>query len=270
MTNLDQAVVLVSGASGGFGQEFTKQLLAANSYLVLSDRDSSTLSPLSNAIGSEIATGKILAVIEADLATSAGCLSLYEQVKSQDISVDILINNAGIALFGRIDEIPPSEWEKLMQVNLLTPMYLSSLFAADMIARQHGHIVNMSSVAGLKGVAGLSHYNASKFGLRGFSEGLRWELKPHQVKVSTVYPFFSRTPILNSPGYGSLAKGMQRDYLKGIATEPEMVIKNIIRGIRQDKQQIFPDFPSKVIDLTSRYSPWLLAVLTNFLDSKMK
>jgi short-subunit dehydrogenase len=205
MTQLNEAVVLITGAAGGFGQELTRQLLAANSHLILTDRDAAGLQANVTRIQQEVPTGKVLACLAADLSSREGCETLYREAIALGVTIDIVINNAGMGLFGRMDEVPSEHWERLMQINLLAPMRLSALFAADMIARRRGHIVNISSLAGWVATAGLTHYATSKFGLRGFSEGLHQEVKPYNVQVTAVYPFFSRTPILQSPRYGTLA-----------------------------------------------------------------
>ena len=83
-----------------------------------------------------------------------------------------------------------------MQVDLLSPMRLSELFLPQMIERQSGHIVNISSIAGWFGAKGISSYCAAKFGLRGFSEALQADVEEHGIRVSAVYPWFSRTAIL--------------------------------------------------------------------------
>ncbi|KJH69583.1 SDR family NAD(P)-dependent oxidoreductase, partial [Aliterella atlantica] len=161
MTELKDAVVLITGATGGFGQQLTRQLLMAGSRLILTDLDAVVLEQQRAAIGQEISTGEVLACLVADLSTAEGCDLLYKQVQVLNTPIDILINNAGIAVFGRMDEVPPEQWERLMQINLLAPMRLTSLFVADMIARRAGHIVNISSAAGWAAIAGLTHYSTS-------------------------------------------------------------------------------------------------------------
>ena len=254
MTNCNQAVVVLTGATGGFGKELTRQLLQAGSRLILTDLERASLDNLANRVSKEINTGKIITCIESDLSNREGCEQLYHQVKALDIPVDILINNAGMGLFGRMDEVPANKWEQLMQVNLLTPMRLSSLFAADMIDRAQGHIVNISSLAGWIAPAGMAHYSTSKFGLRGFSEGLANELKPHNIKVTAVYPFFSRTPILQSEGYGILAKNAQGlpDYL---VTDPAQVMAKTIKAITRNQLHVFPDKMARGIYILKRYFP---------------
>lgn len=256
MTQLNKAVVLITGAAGGFGTEFTKQLLQANSRLILSDLDRDTLKTKVASISSQITTGEIIDCIAADLSDRDGREDLYNRVKALNIPVDILINNAGIAILGRMDEVPTEKWEQLMQVNLITPMALSALFVGDMIARRQGHIVNISSLAGWVAPAGLAHYSASKFGLRGFSEGLLNEVKAYNVKVTAVYPYFSRTPILNSPGYGTLAKS-NKGFPVELATDPVQVIQKTLKGIIRDRASVFPDATARQVYYLKRYFPRL-------------
>jgi short-subunit dehydrogenase len=147
-----------------------------------------------------------------------------------------------------------------MQVNLLAPMALSALLAKDMIARRQGHIVNISSLAGWVAPKGLAHYSASKFGLRGFSEGLLDEVKAYNVKVTAVYPYFSRTPILNSPQYGTLAQ-TNNSFLARSATDPADIIKETLKAIIRDRPAVFPDATAKQVYFLKRYFPRLLDLL---------
>ena len=256
MTNFRKAVVLLTGATGGFGQELTRQLLQAGSRLILTDLDRDNLNNLAAKISSETTTGEIIACIESDLSNREGCETLYHQVKELNIPIDILINNAGIGLFGRMDEVPCHKWEQLMQVNLMTPMRLSSLFVADMIPRQQGHIVNISSLAGWIAPAGMAHYSSSKFGLRGFSEGLFNEVKAYNIKVTAVYPFFSRTPILQSERYGTLAQNAQ-GFPENLATDPAQVMAKTIKAIARNQLHVFPDKMANSIHILKQYFPRL-------------
>lgn len=269
MTQLNNAVVLITGATGGFGQEFTQQLLRAGSRLILTDRDGEALKRQVAELQSAIATGEVLACLEADLSTAAGCEWLYHQVQTLNIPIDILINNAGIAVFGRMDEVPSEEWERLMQVNLLAPMRLSSRFVADMIARRSGHIVNISSAAGWVATAGLTHYATSKFGLRGFSEGLRAEVEPYNVRVTAVYPFFSRTPILQAKRYGTLAEEVE-ELPDQLITDPAAVISRTIQGIERNQRHVFPDRVADILHRLKRFTPWLLDWKNRSLNRRIR
>jgi len=257
MTDLNDAVVLLTGATGGFGQELTQLLLAAGSRVICTDLDAVQLAHQAETLKHLTTNGELLASIVADLATSKGCQSLFQQITSLGLPVNILINNAGIAMFGRMDETPPDQWELMMQINLLTPMRLSSLFVADMIDRRQGHIVNISSLAGWSTLMGLTHYSASKFGLRGFSEGLGNEVKAFNIKVTAVYPFFSRTPILRSNSYGTLALSSNQ-FPERFATDPHKIMVATLRGIQRNQAEVFPDLTAKVLSRLQRYAPGLV------------
>ncbi|MEM8832034.1 MAG: SDR family NAD(P)-dependent oxidoreductase [Cyanobacteria bacterium P01_G01_bin.19] len=255
MTELNNAVIVLTGATGGFGRELTNQLLQAGSRLILTDISQTGLDEYAAEVSREIDSGKIIACIASDLSSREGCQTLFQEIEALNTPVDILINNAGIALFGRMDEVPADKWERLMEVNLMTPMRLSSLFSAGMIERRKGHIVNISSLAGWISPAGMAHYSSSKFGLRGFSEGLFNEVKPYGVKVTAVYPFFSRTPILQSESFGTLAKDGGGNFPENLATDPAKVMAKTIKAIQKNKLQVFPDRMANTIHILKQYFP---------------
>ncbi|KST63909.1 SDR family NAD(P)-dependent oxidoreductase [Mastigocoleus testarum] len=266
MTKLNDAVILVTGAAGGFGRELTKQLLGKGSRLILTDINLEILKEQVNKIQAEITTGEVIQSFGANLANRTDCETLYQKVKALNIPLDVLINNAGMGLFGRVDEVPVEKWEQLMQVNLIAPIRLSSLFVADMIARQQGHIVNISSMAGWIPRPGIAHYSSSKFGLRGFSEGLFHEMKPHNVKVTAVYPFYSRTPMLNSAKYGTLAESSTK-IPDRLIVEPEEVMAHTIEAIAHERLHVFPDRVGKNIHFFKQNFPLLFDWISNRLGS---
>ena len=255
MTELNRAVVLVTGASGGFGQQFIRQLLAANSRLLLTDLHGDTLRTIAANIADEVGKGEIVDCLESDLSSAAGCTELCDAIEKRGICPDVIINNAGIALSGRLDVVPQDRWETLMEIDLLAPMRICARFMPGMVARGSGHIVNISSIAGWVGAPGLSAYNAAKFGLRGFGEGIQDDLRDFDIKVSTVYPWFSRTPILQSERYGENPPGEVPDEW---VTDPADVVADIIRAIRKNRHHVFPDRMARRIHLLKRYAPFVL------------
>lgn len=257
MTQLKEAVIVVTGASGGFGQQFIRQLLQAQSHLILTDIDETVLFQQVQVIQEEVKTGKVLACWGIDFQQSNSCQVFYERIQSLQISVDILINNAGIALYGRMDELPLEEWKKLMTINLLVPMELSSLLIKDMINRRQGHIVNISSVAGWIAAEGITPYTTSKFGLRGFSEGLFQEVKQYNIKVTVVYPFFSQTPILQSKKFGTLGEG-KKTLPNYLITNPATIIERTLIAIKKDQLHVFPDVFSKILTFIKKYLSFIL------------
>ncbi len=259
MTDLTNKTILITGATGGFGQHFTQQMLAKGAKVILTDYDPDGIDSYAKSVNNQ----HVLGAIASDLSTPEGADQLYEQAQAFG-PVDVLVNNAGIAVMGRHDEVPRDAWDRLMQVNLMAPMRLCALFSPKMIERRSGHIVNISSLAGWVGTQGLSAYVASKHGLRGFSTALHDDLKAHNVNVSAVYPYFSDTPILDSPQYGSFAEQQRQNNLTGV-TKPENVVRNAIKGIEANDLHIFPDKTSKTVVRIQRFAPWLLPVLERSL-----
>lgn len=257
MTQLKAATVLITGAAGGFGQILTRQLLAKGSQLILTDHPSANLSSQLKTLQVGASAGKVIACLDIDLADADGCEALYAAVQQLNIVPDVLINNAGMALIGPMVDLPADRWETMLQVNLLTPMRLSSRFAADMMARGQGHIVDISSLAGWIAVPGLSAYASSKYGLRGFSEGLRHELAPYKVRVTTVYPSFSRTPLLDSPRFGKLAKS-DVTLPPALTTDPNRIMAATVRAVERNQNEVFPDKFALVGHWVKRYFPVVL------------
>ena len=252
MTDLHDKTVLITGAGGGFGRHMVQQFRAAGAKLLLTDISDAALAQVIDDAGSDL-----LGCVATDLATAAGSRAVADLCTASG-APDVLINNAGIAVAGRSDHVPQERWESLMQLNLLAPMRLCSQFVPAMIERGSGHIVNISSVAGWIGARGLSSYCASKFGLRGYGDSLAYELDGTGVRITTVYPCFSRTPILDSPQYGYEQK---RTVPPHLVSNPAHVVERMIAGVRRKELHVFPDKYARIINYLARFAPWALPLL---------
>jgi len=264
MTDLNNAVVLITGAAGGFGRQMTAQFLAAGSRLVLSDIEASALDTLTAEFQTK--ANQILGSVAADLGDEVGCRRLYDGVQSLGLQPDILVNNAGIVVGGRFDHVPADRWEQVVQLDLLAPMRLCYLFLPQMIERGSGHIVNISSLAGWIGASGMASYSAAKFGLRGFGEALAADYEDCGIDVSTVYPFFSRTPILDSEHFGCAER---REIPEDMVTEPADVVAEIIMGVQKNRRDIFPDRSSRRVHYLKRFAPWTLPLISRRMRGKV-
>ncbi|GAB4213572.1 MAG: SDR family oxidoreductase [Roseiflexaceae bacterium] len=255
MKDLRGQTVLITGAGGGFGQELTRLLLEAGSLLILADVHAAPLKTAVETLIGRLAQppqGRVLGLLAADLATPEGAEALYRQCRAITPQLDILVNNAGIGMSGSFEGVPRERWERLMQINLLAPMRLTSLFLPDMIVRRSGHIVNISSVAGLVGAPGLAAYCASKFGLRGFSEALYADVRRHGIDVTAIYPFFARTAILQSERFG----GADTNLPSWLIYDPARVMADLVEGIRRRQLHVYPGAIPRAIDLLRRAAPW--------------
>ncbi len=263
MTDLNDAVVLITGASGGFGRQMTRQFLEAGSRVLLTDMDAASLDSLTAEFQTD--SGQILGSIAANLVDDSGCRKLFDDVQALKLSPDILINNAGIGVGGRFDHVPSDRWEQVLQINLLAPMRVCYLFLPQMIERGSGHIVNISSLAGWIGTSGISSYCATKFGLRGFSDALASDYEDFGINVSTVYPFFSRTPILNSEQFGYETR---REIPDDMVTDPADVVAKIVEGVKKNRRDIFPDKMSRRIHYLKRFLPWIIPVINRRMQEQ--
>jgi uncharacterized protein len=178
--NVAGRTVLLTGATGGLGQAIARRLHAVGAQLVLTGRRVEVLEELAAQTGA--------LTVAVDLADPVAVEGLAEACAD----VDILVASAGLPGSGQLTSFSVEEIDRALAVNLRAPMVLARHLAERMVARRSGHIVFMSSLAGKVGPARGSVYSATKFGLRGFAQSLREDLRPAGVGVSAIFPGFVR------------------------------------------------------------------------------
>lgn len=258
MKYFEGKTILLTGAGGGLGSEFAAQLLDLGGHLVLSDVKVESLDRYKTYSGK----GKVLGLIAGDIGSKEGTERFLADAKKITPCPDIIINNAGIAQAGAFGDVPLDRWEKLMNINLISPMRICHYFLPDMKTRGSGHIVNVSSVAGIVPLPGGAPYTASKHGIKGFSDAIRLEYEKHGVAVSTVHPFFTRTAILQSERFGVNVN--VEDYPQFLIESPNNVIRETIKAIASKTDFILPGPTSKVLDLIRRLAPGMLGLFKVF------
>ncbi len=190
-----EKVILVTGATRGIGHAIAENL--ANAYpLIITGRSTDALNALKKKLTDS--GGKVEA-IAADLTSSDDIKKLVESSIRSMGRIDCLINNAGMGIFGRVDEIQEDDFRYVMELNLMAPYQLTKAVLPDMISRKSGQIINISSVAGLNGFKGGGAYAASKFALNGFTESLREDVKEFGIAVTAVCPGGVRTEFGGNP-----------------------------------------------------------------------
>lgn len=258
MKYFEGKTILLTGASGGLGSEFAKQLLDLGGQLILADVKLESLDRYKSYSGK----GKVLGLIAGDIGSKEGTERFLADVKKITPCPDIIINNAGIAQAGAFGDVPLDRWEKLMNINLISPMRICHYFLPDMKTRGSGHIVNVSSVAGIVPLPGGAPYTASKHGIKGFSDAIRLEYDKHGIAVSTVHPFFTRTAILQSERFGVNVN--VEDYPQFLIESPDNVIRETVKAIANKTDFILPGPTSKVLDLVRRLAPGMLGLFKVF------
>jgi short-subunit dehydrogenase len=182
---------LITGASRGIGRAIAEKLAAEDITLLLHGRDTVALAETRK--GVEAHCSKVIPLIH-DLATSAGVSDLIAEVGAQPI--DLLVNNAGVAIVKPFGEITQIEWEQTVGVNITAPFMLTQHFAPRM--PPGSSVVNILSIAAKTGFANWSAYCMSKFALEGFSQAVREELREHKIRVINIYPAATDTNIWSS------------------------------------------------------------------------
>jgi short-subunit dehydrogenase len=217
--NLGGRTALVTGASGGLGQAIARALVRRGASVVLTARRVDVLEPLAAETGGR--------AVRCDLGDRASLQRLVEDAGP----VDVLVANAGIPGSGRIESFTVEEIDRAIDVNLRAPMVLARLMCEGMAERGGGQIVFVSSLSGKAGTAGSSVYAATKFGLRGFAQGLREDLRPRGVGVSTVFPGFIRDAGM------SHESGAKLPGYVGTKT-PEDVAAAVVSAIERDRSEV--------------------------------
>lgn len=178
--------IVITGASKGMGKAMAYKFASAKNNLYICARNEKELTETANSISKN--TGSIVKYFVADLSDKNEVNKFAEWIAGQHIQIDILINNAGQFIPGSIYNEEEGTLEKMMNINLFSAYYLTRALLPSMMQKRSGHIFNLCSIAALKAYANGGSYSISKYALMGFSKNLREELKPHNIKVTAVYP----------------------------------------------------------------------------------
>ena len=185
MTDLKNKNALITGAGKGIGKAIALALAKEGVNIILVARTQEEI----DSVAAKIRSLRVKALaITADVADINSVNSAVEKALAEFDTIDILINNAGIAAFGKFLELEPTDWERIIQVNLMGTYYVTRAVLPNMIERQTGDIINISSTAGLSGNALTSAYSASKFAVLGLTESLMQEVRKHNIRVTALTP----------------------------------------------------------------------------------
>ena len=267
------ATAVVTGAASGMGEQLAHQLAERGCRaVVLVDRDADRLAGVAAAVR---AAHPAVTVDErvADLADTAAIGPLAEQIVADHPRITLLVNNAGVALLGRFDQLSLEEFDWVTRINFVAPVTLTHHLLPTLLASGGSHIVNLSSLYGLISPAGQSAYSASKFALRGFSQALRAELLRRGVGVTTVHPGGIRTRIAESARVGSEVSPAHAEAVLKLASRvltypPERAAADILRAVERRQARLVITALAKALDVLARLLPVGHARLLSALNGR--
>jgi short-subunit dehydrogenase len=259
MTAIRGGAAAVTGAASGIGRALALELAARGADLALADRDQAGLT----SVAAEIGNRQKVTTHPMDVGDPADVKAFAEAAIAAHPSLNIVINNAGVALMGQFGEIDQSQMEWLMNINFWGTVHATRAFLPHLATMREAHIVNLSSIFGIIGPPGQTAYSASKFAVRGFSESLRHELQmaASPVRLSVVHPGGVATNIARNSRVGSLMtdNGRRADAIerfdKVAKTTPAEAAQRIITGIEKNAPRILIGSDARLMDLLQRFRP---------------
>ncbi len=261
--------VLITGAASGIGRAVALALVREGAVLHLTDIDEAGLLETAQAardLGAAVPTVTALDLTDADAVRRFG-----EAVTKEHGPMDVVMNVAGIAIWGTVSSLEHQQWRKVVDVNLMGPIHVIEAFLPPMVDRgRGGHLVNVSSAAGLIGMPWHAAYSASKFGLRGVSEVLRFDLRKHRIGVSLVCPGgvdTGLTETIQVAGVDTSSRRFRRAQagFRRRAVSPEQAAQSILRGVRRNRYWVYTSADIRLAHALQRlFPPGYVALMRAF------
>ena len=261
MTSVRGAAAALTGAASGIGRALALELAERNCELALGDRDEAGLLAVAAEIA-KISPQKVTTHI-VDVSKSGQIQDFAQKVVLSHPHLNILINNAGVALIGEFHEIDQKQMDWLMNVNFWGVVHATRAFLPHLAQQREAHIVNVSSIFGIIAPPGQTAYAAAKFAVRGFSESLRHELETagSPIKLSLVHPGGVVTNIARNACSGAAlvdnsrrAEALER-FDSVARTTPKAAAQRIIEGVEHNHPRILIGFDAQFADNLQRLQP---------------
>lgn len=261
MTAIRGAAAAVTGAASGIGRALAIELAARGCDLALADRDEAGLQAV--AAGIAKTSPQKVSVHRVDVGESDEIAGFAQAAIAAHPGLNILVNNAGVALLGQFHEIDQAQMDWLMNINFRGVVQATRAFLPHLATRGEAHIVNLSSIFGIVAPPGNTAYCAAKFAVRGFSESLRHELQAaaSPVRLSVVHPGGVLTNIVRNSRAGVGVTDNERraqtiERFDAVAkTTPQQAAVRIIRGIENNQPRILIGGDARFMDLLQRFRP---------------
>ena len=247
--------MVITGAGSGIGRALAEQAAAAGAVLALSDWDERGLAETAALVSGS--TGHQSRVDTLDVRDRDGVEAYARSVREKLGRVDVVVNNAGVALHGDFEEVGYDDFEWVMDVDFWGVVHGSKAFLPNLVASGDGHLVNMSSLFGLMALPGQTAYNSAKFAVRGFTEALRQEMlmAGQPVHVTCVHPGGVRTAIVRN---ARVTASADKDEVAGhfdrhlARTTPERAAEQIWSGVLSGKPRVLVGTDARLLDACVR------------------
>jgi NAD(P)-dependent dehydrogenase (short-subunit alcohol dehydrogenase family) len=255
---------LVTGAASGIGRATALRLAAQGAELYLTDRNAEGLELTvadARELGARVPKHRAL-----DIADYEQVAAFAADVHAEHPSMDVVLNVAGVSAWGTVDRLTHQQWSKMVAINLMGPIHVIETFVPPMVAAgRGGHLVNVSSAAGLVALPWHAAYSASKFGLRGLSEVLRFDLARYRIGVSVVVPGAVRTPLVNTVEIAGVDREDPKvarwvDRFSGHAVSPEKAAEKILAGVAKNRYLIYTSADIRALYAFKRLAWWPYSV----------
>lgn len=242
---------LITGASSGIGAEFASQLAGRGMHLILAARRFDRMQQLAQELNTRHGTN--CHIVTIDLTEEDAARRLIEEVRRLGVQIELLVNNAGVALIGDIETTSPESVRRMLNLNILTLADLTYRVLPGMLDRGHGAIINLSSQAGFQPVAFMSAYAASKSFVLHFSEALWAESRSRGVTILALCPGVTRTEFFTAAGVPGWLE-------KHAAQSPAKVVKTGLRALEKRRQFVVPGWKNYLMTILVRLATRRTAV----------
>jgi NAD(P)-dependent dehydrogenase (short-subunit alcohol dehydrogenase family) len=256
--------VLITGAASGIGRAVALRLAADGAQLYLTDINADGLAEtvsVATGLGASVPEHRALDITDYDAVSAFGA-----DIHSRHPAMDVVMNIAGISAWGTVDNLTHQHWRSMVDVNLMGPIHVIETFIPPMVAaRRGGRLVNVSSAAGIVALPWHAAYSASKYGLRGVSEVLRFDLARHRIGVSVVVPGAVDTPLVQTVQIAGIDRddpGVQRwvRRFSGHAVTPEKAAEKLLAGVVRNRFLIYTSPDIRALYAFKRLAWWPYSV----------
>jgi short-subunit dehydrogenase len=244
---LNGRVAIVTGASAGIGEATARALAGAGVRIAVCARRGDRLERLAAALA-----GRDIAVYALDVTDAGAVRAMVDEVGARWGRIDVLVNNAGRGLAATVEDTKPEEFRALLELNLIAVATATQAVLPWMRKQGRGHIINVSSIVGRRGVPYRGAYSATKAALGGWSESLRVELAGTGIAVSLVYPIVTATEFHDAE---TRRAGRAR---RGPVQSADHVARCILRCVRGPRPEVYPFWPSKLLAIANVVAPGLV------------